>query len=167
MCVRNPVPHQPTRRTGFVAGLLVAATFGCAAAADESALPRPPAQPPPELALHIQAALTDAARRTGIDAAALKVASAERVTWLDGSLGCPDPDFMYTQALVPGYRIRIQAGDEMLDYHAGAHGVPLLCPPGRAVDPASEHRSQSDDGADAQFKALRAEEVDLNWSELP
>lgn len=73
-----------------------------------------------------------AARRTGIDVAALTVASAERVTWLDGSLGCPEPDMMYTQALVPGYRIRIEAGGETLDYHAGTRGAPLLCPPAHA-----------------------------------
>jgi hypothetical protein len=140
--------------TSLVAGLLAAATLGCAAPADDAALHR-----------HIRAALADAARRTGIDAADLKVTSAERVTWLDGSLGCPEPDLMYTQALVPGYRVRIEAGSETLDYHAGARGAPLLCPPERAVDPASERRSQRDDTA--PFNALRSEEVDLTWSLLP
>ena len=127
--------HHPAWRAGLAAGLLAAAMLGCAAAADEAALPRPSTAQPagsPELALHIQAALADAARRTGIDAAALKVASAERVTWLDGSLGCPEPDLLYTQALVPGYRIRIEAGGETLDYHAGTRGAPQLCPPGGA-----------------------------------
>lgn len=121
MCARTLIPQSLARLTGLVAGLLSAAMLGCAAAAGS-----------PELALHIQAALTDAARRTGIDAAALKVTSAERVTWLDGSLGCPEPDLMYTQALVPGYRIRIKAGGETLDYHAGTRGAPQLCPPGRS-----------------------------------
>lgn len=121
MCARTAIPRSLARLTGLVAGLLAAATLGCAAATGS-----------PELALHIQAALADAARRTGIDAAALEVTSAERVTWLDGSLGCPEPDLLYTQALVPGYRIRIEAGGETLDYHVGTRGVPLLCPPGRA-----------------------------------
>ena len=89
----------------------------------------------------IEAALADAARRTGLDASTLKVARAERVTWPDGSLGCPQPGMSYTQALVPGYRIRIQAGKELLDYHAGVRGKPLLCPSGHATDPVPDGRT--------------------------
>ncbi|MDH5540406.1 MAG: hypothetical protein OEY03_13470 [Rhizobacter sp.] len=89
----------------------------------------------PALQTQIDLALADAARRTGIAVAALKVASAEQVTWPDGSLGCPQPGVLYTQALVPGYRIRIEAGGAMLDYHAGLRGAPRLCPPGRSRDP--------------------------------
>ena len=55
----------------------------------------------------VQAALKDAAGRTGSDAASLKVALAEEVTWPNGGMGCPAPGRMYTQALVPGYRIRL------------------------------------------------------------
>jgi hypothetical protein len=42
---------------------------------------------------------------------------------------------MYTQALVRGYRVRIQAGERLLDYHAGAQGTPFLCPEDFASDP--------------------------------
>lgn len=83
----------------------------------------------------VDAALEDAARRTALDRARLKVISAEAVTWSDGSLGCPKPGVLYTQALVPGYRIRIGAGAEVLDYHAGRRGPPVLCPPDRALEP--------------------------------
>jgi len=89
----------------------------------------------------IEAALADAARRTRLDASTLKVASAERVTWPDGALGCPKPGMSYTQALVPGYRIRIQAGKELLDYHAGIRGKPVLCPSGQATDPVPNGRT--------------------------
>lgn len=82
-----------------------------------------------------RAALADAARRTGLPAAQIMLLSAERVIWSDGSLGCPQPGMMYTQALVPGLRIRIRAGTESLDYHASERGALVLCPPGRAVDP--------------------------------
>ena len=136
----------------LTAGLLVAATLGCAAAADPATPPRAaPLKPDAhasatpessELARHLRVALADAARRTGIDAAALKVSSAERVTWLDGSLGCPEPDLLYPQVLVPGHRIRITAGTETLDYHAASRGEPLLCAPGRAVEPAGQRRSR-------------------------
>jgi hypothetical protein len=84
----------------------------------------------------VDAALDDAARRTKLDRSRLEVVSAEQVTWTDGSLGCPQPDLMYTQALVPGYRIRIRAGAEVLDYHSGKRGRPELCPASRSVEPA-------------------------------
>jgi hypothetical protein len=47
---------------------------------------------------------------------------------------------MYTQALVPGYRIRIAAGDQRLDYHADGRGQMLLCPPERSMDPLPARR---------------------------
>lgn len=80
----------------------------------------------------------DAARRSGLPAATLRVDRAEAVTWRDGSLGCPQPGMAYTQALVPGYRVRVIAGDRVMDYHAGRSGAPQWCPPGRAQDPLSE-----------------------------
>jgi hypothetical protein len=79
--------------------------------------------------------LDDATRRTGLAKSALVVEDAVAVTWPDGSLGCPQPGMMYTQALVPGYRIRVRAGDELLDYHASRRGSFALCPAERATDP--------------------------------
>lgn len=156
MRARIPISRCQAWLGGLLAGPLVAATLGCATAADHAALPRPTAAQSdgsPELALHLQAAVADAARRTGIGAADLEVVSAERVTWLDGALGCPEPGLVYTQALVPGYRIRIKAGGEMLDYHAGTRGAPLLCPPGRAADPALERRGRRDGPVNAMTAA--------------
>jgi hypothetical protein len=77
----------------------------------------------------------DAAKVTGLAASELVVESAAQVTWSDGSLGCPQPDMAYTQALVPGYRIRIRAGDRVLDYHVSMRGYLVLCPAGQAIDP--------------------------------
>jgi hypothetical protein len=85
----------------------------------------------------IRLALDDAARRSRRDASTLKVASAEAVTWPDGSIGCPEPGMQYAQALMPGYRIRIQAGAQFLEYHAGPRGQPFLCPAGRVTAPAA------------------------------
>ena len=93
-----------------------------------------------ELQSKIAAALADAARRSGLDASALKVVDAEQVTWPDGSLGCPAPGMRYTMALVPGYRIRIQAATQQLDYHSALSGQPVLCPQGRATDPMQGDR---------------------------
>ena len=95
-----------------------------------------PSTGPASLNAAVEAARADAAHRTGVPVHNLVLLSAESVTWSDGSLGCPQPGTMYTQALVPGYRIRIDAGGQILDYHAGARGgAPRLCPPGRAIAP--------------------------------
>lgn len=91
----------------------------------------------PDLQAMIRVALADAMRHTGIDAAELRVTTAETVTWSDGSLGCPQPGMIYTQALVPGYRIRIDAAGDTLDYHAGQRGSPRLCPAGRSREPVA------------------------------
>ena len=152
----TPMPRSLAWRLTPVAGLLVAATLGCAAAPDKAASSWPQPHPagslaagPPEQAPPVRAAIDDAARRTGLAAVELKVASVERVTWLDGSLGCPELDLMYTQALVLGYRIRIEAGGKTLDYHTDTRGEMLLCPLGRAVAPAVQHGSRRDGTVDA------------------
>ena len=46
--------------------------------------------------------------------------SAERVTWADGSLGCPKEGYAYTQAMVPGYRFTFLHGT---DADAPSHDV--------------------------------------------
>ena len=108
-----------------------------ACAADAS--PEPPARAPmtePGLRPRVELALADAAKRTGLDASALVVQRAERVTWRDGALGCPQPGMAYTQALVPGWRIELQApGQAALLYHASRRGGWLWCPRERAQPP--------------------------------
>jgi hypothetical protein len=72
--------------------------------------------------------LADAADRAAVDVDALEVTRAEAVTWNDGSLGCPEPGMLYTQALVDGYHVVVAAGDTELDYRATANGTFRLCP---------------------------------------
>jgi hypothetical protein len=84
----------------------------------------------------IEAALDDAANRSTVARAEIKVVSEEAVTWPDGSLGCPKPGMLYTQALVAGYRIVLQAGDLVLNYHSAARGKPVFCPASRVTAPA-------------------------------
>ena len=83
----------------------------------------------------VEASLDDAARRSGLARSSLTVTAAEDVTWPDGSLGCPQPGMVYTQALVPGYRIQLRAGSQSWDYHADMRGRLVLCPPGQAGVP--------------------------------
>lgn len=86
----------------------------------------------------VEAVLADAAQRTGRPQASLEVVSATAVTWADGSLGCPAPGMSYTMGLVPGYRIKVRAGEQVLDFHASRRGHFVLCPAERAVDPVGD-----------------------------
>jgi hypothetical protein len=77
--------------------------------------------------------LADAAERTGVPEDAIEVVRAEAVTWSDGSLGCPEPGMLYTQALVDGFQVVVNADGEELDYRVGQGGSFRLCetgPPG-------------------------------------
>jgi hypothetical protein len=78
--------------------------------------------------------LADASERSGVPPAELVVNGAWRRTWSDGSLGCPRPGEFYTQALVPGWQVIVQAGDQELDYRLTDRGHFILCPPELAQD---------------------------------
>ena len=91
----------------------------------------------PALQAQLEQALQDAAKRSGLPRAQLRVVDAEFVTWADGAAGCPQPGMMYTQALVPGVRIRIQAGAQLLNYHGGRRGGVAYCPADRVSAPSA------------------------------
>ena len=78
----------------------------------------------------------DAAQRAGVTPDKVKILAVEAVTWADGSLGCPEPGMMYTQALVRGYRIGVDAAGTTLVYHAGPQSTFVHCPPDRAQPPS-------------------------------
>ena len=78
----------------------------------------------------------DAAQRAGVGPDQVKLLSVESVTWSDGSLGCPEPGMMYTQALVRGQRIRVEVAGTILLYHAGAQNTFVHCPADRAREPS-------------------------------
>jgi hypothetical protein len=63
----------------------------------------------------------------GVGAADVKVISAQAVNWPNGALGCPKPGRMYTQAIVPGYRIELEAGGKRFTYHAATRGGYKRC----------------------------------------
>lgn len=83
----------------------------------------------------LNSVLDDAAQKLGVAPDALVVTKAEAVTWPDGSLGCPEPGMFYTQALVDGYWIVVEAGGQSLDYRASGGGNFRICdspqPPSR------------------------------------
>lgn len=72
-------------------------------------------------------AIADAAERTGVAEADIEVEEFSMVTWPDGAIGCPEPDVMYTQALVDGYRIVLDADGTQLVYHGALGEDPFFC----------------------------------------
>jgi hypothetical protein len=90
------------------------------------------------IAAVMPALLEDAARRSGVGVKDLRVLSVEAVTWPDGSLGCRQPGRLYPQVLVPGHRVRIAlltGNAPPLNYHLGARGGWVHCPPEHATPP--------------------------------
>lgn len=72
----------------------------------------------------LAAAVDEVARRRGVGTGAVYVAVDERVTWRDGSIGCPESGKLYTQALVPGRRVVLRVDGRDFAYH-GARSRPL------------------------------------------
>lgn len=67
-------------------------------------------------------ALEGLARNTGVGADALVLTSKEAQEWPDGSLGCPEPGTMYTQALVSGYKLTFSDGTNTYNVHTDESG---------------------------------------------
>jgi hypothetical protein len=154
--------HRPltTRGARFVLLLLLAAPLGCnggqllpsglptppdltqpTPGATNQRTTEPPASLPPagpvpaELFAEIAA---EAAALAGVPAGDLAVGRAEAVVWSDGSLGCPERDQQYTQALVDGYWVVLVAGGQEYDFRASERGEFKLCPPGQGRPPVGE-----------------------------
>jgi hypothetical protein len=83
----------------------------------------------------LDAVIEDLLGRIDASREAVVVDRAGAVTWRDGSLGCPQPGMMYTQALVSGYRIILKVENVTYDYHASDGGYFVLCAPGMAEEP--------------------------------
>jgi hypothetical protein len=79
--------------------------------------------------------LKEAASLAKISREHLVIVRAKSVVWNDGSLGCPEPGMQYTQALVNGYWVVIDAAGQTYDFRVGRDGGFRLCPSGRGHPP--------------------------------
>ena len=94
---------------------------GCSAASssDPAIAESPGEKPSGTIALPqsvIDPVVAEVAKLAGVPADQVTVISAEEVTFPDGSLGCPQPGMVYTQALVDGYKIVAEAGGKTYDF---------------------------------------------------
>lgn len=129
---------------------LLLALGGCAASDDEagtasasagsppdpaatSEVPSVPVENPTPLDDHVDVATADLAQRRGVAEGEITVVTAERVTWRDSSLGCPEEGRVYSQALVDGYRIVLEVDGEQAAYHGRTGEQPTWC-----EDPAED-----------------------------
>lgn len=56
-------------------------------------------------------------QRDDVPPSGVNILSVTEEEWSDGSLGCPKPDEVYTQAITPGYKVIASAGGEIFEYH--------------------------------------------------
>ncbi|WP_374686797.1 hypothetical protein [Promineifilum sp.] len=73
------------------------------------------------------AVLEDALARSGAERSAVQVVKSEQVEWSDGSLGCPQPDTMYTMAIINGYQVILDVAGQTYDYRLSDSGAFVLC----------------------------------------
>ena len=140
------------RRTILLAPALVLVMGACAAPGSESAASdtasaagRPPFSTVPSSSAAAAApdavpdavwaaVLDDLARRLDVESIDPTVVTAEATTWNDGSLGCPEPGQMYTQALVDGYHVVLEVAGERYDYRIGRGDDVRLCENGGPIE---------------------------------
>ncbi len=92
-----------------------------------TALPTGPVPPAVLAAPPVQDAIADLAAREAVSPSDVSVAGYAEVTWSDGSLGCPEPGMMYTQALVPGEQLVLQVAEQLFSYHAASGKAFAYC----------------------------------------
>lgn len=84
----------------------------------------------------IKDAVMDLASRTGVAADAIIVREARSVNWGSGAVGCPEPGMNYTQAMVPGLLLLLEADGTIYHYHGQQGRSLMFCPSERAEAPA-------------------------------
>jgi hypothetical protein len=86
-----------------------------------------PVPPVSGLDILIEKAKQDLAQRQALQATAISLVNSYEMLWPDASLGCPQPDMVYTQAQVPGYLITLKAGDKQFEYHTDKDQTVIYC----------------------------------------
>ena len=70
----------------------------------------------------VEAVLQDASARSELADSNLEIVAAEPKTWPNGCLGLGGPGVMCTQALVPGWQVRVTDGEKSLVYRTDESG---------------------------------------------
>ena len=130
--------------------------------------PRPAAPTPrplTELDQAVQAAQADLAGRLGVSAQAVQVAEAAEVEWPNLAMGCPEPGMMYGQVIVPGFRVVLQAGGQLYQYHGDRKGTMKLCQTGQPEAAATQAPDRGAGGG-GPMDAKLADQIALAKADL-
>jgi len=84
----------------------------------------------------ISGAMADLAVRTGVEVDTITVKQARAVSWGSSAVGCPEKDKSYTQAIVPGLLLFLEADGTLYRYHGSTGSSLFYCPDERAEAPA-------------------------------
>lgn len=71
-------------------------------------------------------ALAVLARQLNQPVEAFQLQNKEAVEWSDGSLGCAQPDMMYTQVITPGYKLTYSDGAQTYVLHTNETGSQVV-----------------------------------------
>jgi len=85
---------------------------------------------------HISDAVAELATRTGVAADTITVRDARSVNWGSGATGCPEPGMNYTQAIVPGLQLLLEADGTIYHFHGRTGSSLFYCPDERVEPPA-------------------------------
>ena len=84
----------------------------------------------------VTTAIADLAAQTGVAEDAITVREARIVNWGSSAVGCPKDGMNYTQQIVPGVLLLLEADGKVYRYHGRAASDPFHCPDERAEAPA-------------------------------
>lgn len=90
-------------------------------------MPEQTAQPADEQSAMVAIATQDLAKRLSIATDKIATKSVEEVEWNNGAMGCPQPDMAYTQVIISGFRIVLEADGKSYDYHTDRTKRAVLC----------------------------------------
>ena len=82
----------------------------------------------------VRTAIADLRERLDDAEAEITVVTVEEVDWPDGSIGCPQPGMVYTQAIVNGTRIVLRHDGVDYEYHQGGRRSVFYCSPSSLPD---------------------------------
>ena len=75
----------------------------------------------------IERAKEDLAQRLSISMTEINLVEVVEVEWSDSSLDCPQPGMEYLQVITPGYRIQLESGGNIYEYHSNRDTYVIYC----------------------------------------
>ena len=75
----------------------------------------------------IERAKEDLAQRLSISMTEINLVEVVEVEWSDSSLDCPQPGMEYLQVIIPGYRIQLESGGNIYEYHSNRDTYVIYC----------------------------------------